>query len=152
MKKGIILGAVAILFLGACKKETAGSKGLLSMKVDGTAWTATNEVGAFITSADKFVCDGSVNVEVLTFGVTNVTGLGTFPIVGSGSLLSYDVAGSQDYLIADYVANSHGTITITALNANNGVGTSVTGTFEGVAYNGSGDSVIITNGKFEDRD
>ena len=144
----MLLGAVV---LNACKKDTTSSKGLLTMKVNGTTWTADNEVGAFISTANKLVVDGNFNGEVVTIGVTNVPGVGTFDMKTSGSLFSYDVAGNQDYLIASYVTKSHGTATITQMKSSNSVGTGVIGTFEGVAYNGNGDSVVITNGKFEDK-
>ena len=157
MKHLILLLSISIIILSACSKENNSDKGLLSMDINGVNWAASNEVGAFIqTSTNKLVIDGSNSGVILTMGINNVTGLGTYSLTAiSGDFLNYSDQNPNpnvDYNIMAYLPLSHGTLTITKLLENKSGFQGIEGTFSGVAYTGTGDSIIITNGKFRNRD
>ena len=123
MKHLFVLLSITAIILSACSKDNNNDKGLLSMDIDGVNWAASNQVGAFIqTSTNKLVIDGSNSGVIVTMGINNVTGLGTYSLTAtSGDFLNYSDQNPNpnvDHNIMAYLPKSHGTLTITKLLTN----------------------------------
>lgn len=129
--------------------------GKFEFKANGTLYQFNNMVGAYedVTVSGSVLnisAAGSSGYQALG-SISNLTAAGTSPITTGFSLTFYfnNVAygilpGSSMY------AGSHGTIQVTEFKTVNGK-RFAKGTFSGVAYRNATDSLVITDGVFQDR-
>ena len=140
------LMAVIIVFTTGCKKEEDNptpSGGTMSLKADGTEWSATLAVVASNSGGIITVTGSDSNAhqaQVIVMGSST----GTYQIVqgGANSGRWTTGLGQNDTYSANGIIGS-GTITITELTA-----TSVSGTFSFQGVNTAQNTVSVTDGQF----
>lgn len=149
----VAVSATILLTVSSCSKNNNSSSGAgMSATVGGSAWGNNYPVGAILYTSDSSFDIGAVQAKA---GDTTAFDLNIFfPITLNTAMSSTNTNWYMDYVdhhtLAQYsgfTAGSHSLITVTSYNAN---GKTVAGTFSGVLYNsdGSADSVVVTNGKF----
>ena len=152
MKNLIIKSLAFILFIfTGCNNNSGTEVKFVKLTADGVLWEddGTSYINKSLSTLNV---SGSTGTGILTVYVKNVSGLGTYSLTtndGATQLTWQDVTGTPTtYSIKSSRPESHGTITVTKVNAGTSALDYVEGTFSGVAYNSATDSVVITNGEF----
>jgi len=147
----LALISISILNLTACKKDDAAddnptiSGGSMSLKVDGTAWSASLASQAVNTNGVINVTGSDSDAHQVAITLLNVTEPGTYSVGGMGNqngIRWTEGLASTDSYLANFALGS-GSITITELTSSK-----IVGTFSGSVANTSQTTKKITEGTF----
>ena len=142
------LVVVSLAFSG-CNKNTdnnnpSGISGSLSLKYDGTNWTATNVQATFVNDIVN-VAGIDNNNHQATITLEGISQIGTY-LVGPGNpsnQLSWtEGTNPEDVYQANWTIGS-GSVVVTLLSD-----AKIEGTFQFTGYNINQDSTVVTEGKF----
>lgn len=155
-----LLWLFAVCLLFSCNKKNEApdpkpSTGKFEFKANGVQYKFNNMVGAYedsLVSGVVLAISAAGNSGYQALGsIADFDTVGTNPVSSGFSLIFYInntiygiVPGSSLY------TGSHGTIHVTELKTVDGT-RYAKGTFSGVAYKDASDSLIITEGVFQDR-
>jgi hypothetical protein len=155
MKKILtLIFLLSILFFSACKKSE-DTDDFVSMNINGSEWRDENGKTLINKNSGLLTVTGSTSKGTLTITVPNVTATGTFDMVLADgtpgfSYLDKTTGTSKIYSISLSKPRSRGTITVTKINPGNNTSFYGEGTFSGVAFTTNNDSIVITNGVFQE--
>ena len=151
----LVFSAVSIFALftaTSCKKSSSSSSGnSLSATISTSAFNPSTTQGVYSATGQIWDIAGFTGKSGDTTGIEIIF---FSPITLNKAFKTDTTAASVDYLTSttitgkDYDAsqgNGTATLTITSLDT---VGHKISGTFTGVLYASSSDSVVVTNGKF----
>jgi hypothetical protein len=144
------------LTLSSCKKDDDGDdggnnnpvpgQGTMTLKVDGTAWSASLAVVASNSGGVLAVTGSDSQAKQCGISMMNVNGPGTYELGGSltnPNMGRWTAGLNTEDTYTTSVGLGSGTCTITSLTA-----THVEGTFEFTAKNTAQLEVVITEGSF----
>ncbi len=109
---------------------------VMSAKVDGSDWTAGENVQGTIFSSLKTITGAAGDGSSINLNLTNVFEPATLDFDGGKFTACYTI-GSEDY------DAKSGTVNVTALDGNN-----ISGTFNFVGENATGDVLTVEDGTF----
>jgi hypothetical protein len=148
----------ALLTASSCKKSNNNSSGSgMSATISGTAFNSAVSQGGFSQSANEWFVGGysvkSNDTSILEVGIFHFFPSENPQFVVGKSFTTDTTSAYVDYFSngfngKDYDAsngNGFATFTVTSLDT---TGHKIAGTFSGVLYASSSDSVIVTNGNF----
>jgi len=120
--------------------------GSMSLKVDGTSWTASLAVVATNSGGLVTVTGSDSNAHQAQVTIYNVSGTGTYQLGGSmtnPNMGRWTAGVNPEQTYTTSLGLGSGTVEITELTDTN-----VAGTFSFTAKNSNGDEVSITEGSF----
>jgi hypothetical protein len=131
--------------IGCKKSNPGGTSGGMSGSFGGTAFQPSLvvglDVGSILDVAGLQIVAGDSIGVLISFADNSAINT---PLSFSDAGISYnDSKGTFDF--ESDIAPSHGTVTITSLDK---TGLKVAGTYSGVIYDSSNDSVVTMNGQF----
>jgi Family of unknown function (DUF6252) len=145
----ILFVLVTGIALSSCKKTNSVNplgNGSMSLKVDGTSWSANLAVEAVNTNGVLSITGSDASAHQAAVTLNGATGPGTYQVGSngnSGNMLRWtEGTGSDQTYQATFIIGS-GTIVIDKLSD-----TEVSGTFEFEGYNTAQTHKSITEGKF----
>ena len=127
------------LIITGCEEtpSSSGSDPVMRATVDGTTWSAGNNVDGTVFSQLKSITGTAGDGSSITLDLENVTSTGSVDIDGGNIKANY-IEGSSTYTAPS------GTINITELDAQN----NISGTFSFEGETGAGNPVSVTSGSF----
>lgn len=150
----VVMMSLAFISLTSCKKDSDDDNdsnpvlggGTMTLKVDGTSWSASLASQAINTNGVINVTGSDSDAHQIAITLLNVTETGTYEV---GSMVSqHGIRWTEGLESTDtYVANftlGTGTITITELSA-----TKIKGSFTGTVANTGQATKKITDGSFD---
>ena len=154
LSKMILIAFMATALLTACSKDDDNTDpennnpttSTLTLKADGTAWSASLAVVATNESGVLTVTGSDSNAHQAQVIIYNPSGTGTYTLGGAITNQSngrWTVGLGQNDTYTTMVGQGEGTVEITELTS-----TGVKGTFSFTAKNGAGTQVSITEGSF----
>jgi hypothetical protein len=115
----------------------------VSAKVGSVNWYSNSYAQAALGTSRLIINARSKDYPEIALSILNYDMPGTFPIDSSSNAFLYGNNLASGY----YMRSSQpGTITITAFDAQ---ARRIQGTFSGTAFSSAGDSVLVTDGKFD---
>jgi hypothetical protein len=155
MEKSLIKWMLLIILSGSlsCKKENK-EVNRVSMFINFIGWRDDEGKALIDKSSSLLTVTGTNSHGTLQITVPDVKNSGTYDLVlGSGQpglvFLDRKSGMLKTYSISQSKPFSRGSITITDITTGNENSFYATGTFSGVAYYTSSDSIIITHGTFQ---
>lgn len=154
VKRFIIFCLLAATAIQSCKKEE-DTDDFVNMNINGTTWQS-NESKSFINKTSQLLSISASNEKgTLTITIPGADSIGTynlFLINGNLGLTFLDKTRNPTklYSISNTFSKSHGTLSIKKINSGNNSSFYAEGTFSGVAYYSNTDSIVITNGNFQE--
>ncbi|HEV3411685.1 MAG TPA: hypothetical protein VG101_04360 [Puia sp.] len=145
----LISSAFLVAFASCSKSNNNNSGSGFSATVSGTAWASNYPTGGTFTSSN-----GEFTVAGLQIKGGDSTAFGLFffspvtlnqAINSSTSSVDIQYADAKTGVLYDGASVGHSIVTVTSYDS---TGHKVGGTFSGVLYDTSGDSLVIVNGKF----
>lgn len=154
MKISISLSFIVLtLLFSGCKKDSTDSAKFVRLSYDGIAWEDTDGTSIINKNTTTLSVTGSTTDAVTVITVKSTSGTGEYDLRlpdGTPGLSFQKKTGSVPvtYSISTAKPLSHGKITVAKVNEGTSLLNYIEGTFSGVAYNTTTDSVVITNGEF----
>jgi hypothetical protein len=151
--KSIFVFSILLAFT-ACNKSGGLGDNYVSMEYNGKKWTMNDGASAFVNKSSKLLAiSGSTENGTLIISVPNADRIGSYNLVLNDETTSFvftEKSGGafKIYSISKDFNKSRGTLEITRIRSGRDFLDYAEGTFSGVAYSNSGDSIIIQNGKF----
>jgi hypothetical protein len=149
----LAISSIVLLAVTSCSKSNNSSSSTgVSATVSGTAWANSYPVaGIYYTAGGEFDIIGA---QMKGGDTTGIEVFLTSPITLNSAVntnaSNWDLTYIDEKTLNEYdgaYGNSHALLTVTSYDS---TGHKIGGTFTGVLYNisGTGDSIVVTNGKF----
>lgn len=136
---------LALLFIACDSNDSDGDEfamGTMEAEIDGVTWQAANananrvEAGPISTLT---IAGATASVEALSIALVNVTAAGTYSL-SSGSSASF----TREANFSGIYNSTSGSVTISHIDEE-----TVEGTFSFEARNTAGETISVTNGRFD---
>jgi Family of unknown function (DUF6252) len=141
-----LLASLALTACGGSDSTGPGpASNTMTAQVDGAAWTAATRGATYVNGVLTITGTNAAQLLV-TIGVSNVTGPGTFSLAGGNQNGALGNVINGAAIWASSLAGGSGTITVTSLTA-----TAVTGTFSFTAVPATASATgtrQVTSGQF----